>query len=44
VGKLLDPLLPERGDHFLVALVCLLLSLAAVVVSFVTALPVLRPA
>jgi rhomboid protease GluP len=44
VAKLLDPLLPERGDHFLVALVCLVLSLAAVVVSFVTALPALRPA
>ncbi len=34
-AKLLDPLKPERGDHVLVALGCLLASLAAVVASVV---------
>jgi rhomboid protease GluP len=34
-AKLLDPLKPERGDHVLLALGCLLASLAAVVASVV---------
>jgi rhomboid protease GluP len=32
----LDPRKPERGDHLLAALLCLLLSAAAIVASFVT--------
>jgi rhomboid protease GluP len=42
-ARFLDPLKPERGDHVLVALVCLLLSAASVVASVVTGLPQLRP-
>jgi rhomboid protease GluP len=34
-AKLLDPLKPERGDHMIAALVCLLLSLASILVSVV---------
>lgn len=37
----LDPRKPERGDHLLAALACLLVSAAAVVVSFVTGLALL---
>jgi rhomboid protease GluP len=33
VSKLLDPLLPERGDHVIVAFLCLLASLGAVLAS-----------
>jgi hypothetical protein len=39
---LLDPLKPERIDHVVIALVCLGLSLLAIVVSVVTALPLLQ--
>ncbi len=42
-ARFLDPLRPERGDHMLVALVCLLLSAASVVASVVTGRPLLRP-
>jgi rhomboid protease GluP len=35
-AKLLDPLQPERGNHVLAALVCLLLSLVSVVLSVST--------
>jgi rhomboid protease GluP len=35
-ARWLDPLKPERTDHLLMALVALLLSAAAVVVSIVT--------
>ncbi len=38
MAKWLDPLLPERGDHVVVALVCIALSLAAVLVSVATGL------
>lgn len=38
----LDPAEPERGDHLLAALACLLLSAAAVVVSFLTGVAQLR--
>lgn len=41
-ARFLDPLRPERGDHALAALVCLLLSAASIVVSIVTGLPLLR--
>jgi rhomboid protease GluP len=34
-ARLLDPLRPERGNHVIAALVCLLLSLAALAASFV---------
>ena len=37
----LNPLLPERGDHVVAAVVCLLLSLAAVVASVLTGLRLL---
>ena len=39
----LDPLRPERGVHTLVALACLLLSAAAIVVSVLTGLPIVNP-
>ena len=41
-GKVLDPLEPERGDHMLVALFCIVLSLLAVGYSVVTGLPQVR--
>jgi rhomboid protease GluP len=44
VSRWLDPAQPERGDHNLAALLCLALSLAAVLLSVVTGLPLLRPA
>lgn len=42
-ARVLDPLLPERGDHVLWALACLLLTFASIVASVVTGLPLLRP-
>ena len=42
LAKLLDPLKPERLDHLLAGLFSLLLSLAAIVWSLVTAWPLLR--
>jgi rhomboid protease GluP len=41
-SRWLDPLKPERSDHVIAALVCLLASLAAVVVSVVQGLPSVR--
>jgi rhomboid protease GluP len=38
-ARILDPLLPERGDHVVIALVCLALSAASVVASLVVGLP-----
>jgi rhomboid protease GluP len=38
-ARILDPLLPERGDHVVIALVCLGLSVASVVASVVVGLP-----
>jgi rhomboid protease GluP len=38
-AMLLNPLKPERGDHVLIAVVCLVLSLASIVASVVTAVP-----
>lgn len=40
-ARVLDPLRPERIDHLVLALGCLLASAAALVASFVTALPLL---
>ena len=40
-GKLLDPLKPERIDHLAIALVCLALTLLALLASVFTGLPVL---
>jgi rhomboid protease GluP len=40
-AMLLDPLKPERIDHIVIALVCLGLSMLAIVVSVITALPLL---
>jgi rhomboid protease GluP len=39
MGRLLDPLLPERGNHQALALICLVLTAAAVVASLVVPLP-----
>jgi rhomboid protease GluP len=41
-ARVLDPLKPERGDHMLIALFCMLLQAAAIVGSIVTALPWFR--
>jgi rhomboid protease GluP len=41
MAKYLDPLKPERVDHMVIAACCLLASLLAIGVSFVTALPLL---
>ncbi len=38
----LDPLRPERGTHTLIAIVCLVVSVAAILLSVVTGLPILR--
>jgi rhomboid protease GluP len=39
VARFLDPLKPERGDHLLIAVVCLVLTGLSVIVSLVTAPP-----
>jgi rhomboid protease GluP len=41
-ARVLDPLKPERGDHLLLALACLVASLASVVASVVLGLPLFR--
>jgi rhomboid protease GluP len=41
-AKLLDPLQPERGNHVIAAMLCLALSLAAVIASVVSDLPAQR--
>ncbi len=41
-GRFLDPLLPERGDHVVAALVCLLLSAASIAASVLLGLPAVR--
>ena len=41
-AKVLDPLRPERGNHVIAAVVCLALSLAAVIASVVADLPAPR--
>jgi rhomboid protease GluP len=40
MARILDPLKPERGDHMVMALVCLVLSVASVVASVIVGLPV----
>lgn len=40
-GRLLDPLKPERVDHMVGAVVCLVVTAMAIVASIVTALPLL---
>jgi rhomboid protease GluP len=42
VARWLDPLRPERGNHAVAAVICLTLSVLAVVASVVTGLPLLR--
>ena len=42
-AKVLDPLKPERGDHVLAALVCLVLSLVSIGASVVYGLRLFRP-
>lgn len=42
-ARWLDPLKPERGDHLVIALGCLAVSLLAVVASFLTGVPLMRP-
>jgi membrane associated rhomboid family serine protease len=39
-ARILDPLKPERVDHIVIALVCLAVSLLAIVASIVHGLPV----
>ena len=39
----LDPFQPEKGSHSLVAVLCLLVSLVAIVASVVTGLPMVNP-
>jgi rhomboid protease GluP len=39
MARVLDPLTPERGDHLAIALVCLALSIASIVVSVVHGMP-----
>ena len=41
-GRIMDPLLPERLDHLLIALGCLVVSALAIVASFVLGLPQVR--
>jgi rhomboid protease GluP len=41
-SRVLDPLKPERGDHVLLAGLCLLLTLASLVASVVTGLPLFQ--
>jgi rhomboid protease GluP len=41
VSVLLDPLKPERIDHLAMAVVCLMMTLVALIVSLVTGLPML---
>jgi rhomboid protease GluP len=41
-ARILDPLKPERGNHVLAAVVCLVVSLLAVAVSVVKGLAILR--
>jgi rhomboid protease GluP len=41
-AKFLDPLMPERLDHLVAALVCLGLTAIAIVVSVLHGLPLLR--
>jgi len=38
-ARILDPLTPERGDHVVIALACLALSVASVAASLVVGLP-----
>ena len=40
-GLVLDPLKPERVDHMVIAAVCLVASLIAIIASVITALPML---
>ena len=40
-ARVLDPLKPERVDHMVIAGVCLLATLLAIVASIITALPLL---
>ena len=40
-GMLLNPMKPERGDHLLIAVICLLLTALAIVVSILTGLPLI---
>lgn len=42
MSQVLDPAKPERGDHLLAALLCLALTFAAVALSFVTGLGLVR--
>lgn len=42
MGRLLDPMQPERTDHVLWAFVCLLFSAATIALSIVTGVPLLR--
>jgi membrane associated rhomboid family serine protease len=38
-ARFLDPLTPEKGDHLLIAVVCIALTALSIVASVATALP-----
>lgn len=38
-ARVMDPLQAERGDHLLLAIVCIALTALSVIVSFVAGLP-----
>jgi rhomboid protease GluP len=40
-ARFLDPLTPERGDHILIAVICLAATALAVIASVVTGVPLL---
>ena len=42
MARFLDPLLPERGDHLLLALACIVLTGLSIVVSVILGVPVLE--
>jgi membrane associated rhomboid family serine protease len=41
-SMLLDPLKPERVDHIAAAVICLVVTLAAVIYTVISALPYIR--
>ncbi|MDY7093215.1 MAG: rhomboid family intramembrane serine protease [Acidobacteriota bacterium] len=42
MGRFFDPMKPERTDHLLIGILCLVASAGAVILSIVTGLPILR--
>jgi rhomboid protease GluP len=42
IAKWLDPMKPERGDHLVVALVCLVLAALSIIASVIDGIPLMR--